>query len=105
MIGKGRVAYLLKSARQAKFARKKPKEYQSNLAVLKSNKKDASISRKRSNMYEEEEKKESDTMNVDGMQRRDDNSAFAFSPPPKVFSQSKFPSKKTQEEDEERLEF
>ena len=55
-------------------------------------------------MYEEKEKKESDTMNVDGMQRRGDNSAFTFSHPLKVSLQSKFPSKKTQEDDEEILE-
>ena len=105
IIGNGRVAYLLKSARKAKVAKKKPKEFQSNLAVLKSDKKDKTKTISRSNLYEEEEKKEADDMNVDATQWRRDNSSFGTTPPPKDFSSRKFSSKQSQGNDDERIEF
>ena len=102
---KGKNCYLLKSSRQEKFARKKPKEFKSSLGVLKSKKEDRASIRTRSSLHEEEEKKESEEMNVDTTQRRGSASAFGDHPPPKAFSASKFASKQSKDRDEERLEF
>ena len=95
----------MKSSRQSSTARKKPREYQSNLAVLKSNKTNASKARSGDNVHEEEEKKENSLMDLDSMHQRRESSAFTFSPPPKEFSQSKAFTKKRTNENEEIIEF
>ena len=91
----------MKSSRQSSTARKKPREYQSNLAVLKSNKTNASKARSGSNVHEEE----NSLIDLDSMHQRRESSAFTFSPPSKEFSQSKAFTKKRTNENEEIIEF